>query len=54
MILEDIRNKSYPIEKLGIGGEIDCSKQLMVQTGLTKPKAKALLSKAKEVIRDMI
>lgn len=34
---------------LGTGGEIFCSKQLVISTGLSKIKVKALLTAAKNV-----
>lgn len=47
--IEDFKNQSYSIEKLGTGGEIACTKQLLISTGLSKPKVKALLMAAKNV-----
>lgn len=47
--IEDFKNQSYDIEKLGVSGEIACSKLLLVSTGLSKPKVKALLQTAKIV-----
>ena len=47
--IEDFKNQSYDIEKLGIAGEIFCTKSLVISTGLQKGKVKALLQAAKEV-----
>lgn len=47
--IEDFKNQSYSIEKLGTGGEIACTKSLLISTGLSKPKVKALLIAAKNV-----
>ena len=47
--IEDFKNQSYSIEKLGTGGEIACTKRLLISTGLSKPKIKALLTAAKNV-----
>jgi hypothetical protein len=47
--IESFKNQSYDIEKLGVGGEIACTKDLLVSTGLAKAKVKALLASAKDV-----
>ena len=47
--IETYKNQSYDIEKLGIAGEILCTKQLMTSTGLSKGRVKALLNEAKLV-----
>ena len=41
--IEEYKNQSYDIEKLGVSGEIACTKMLIASTGLCKAKAKALL-----------
>lgn len=41
--IEEYKNQSYDIEKLGVSGEIACTKTLMGSSGLSKAKAKALL-----------
>ena len=41
--IEEYKNQSYDIEKLGVSGEIACTKTLMGSSGLSKSKAKALL-----------
>ena len=51
--IEDFKNQSYDIEKLGIAGEIFCTKSLVISTGLQKGKVKALLQAAKEVENDI-
>jgi hypothetical protein len=47
--IEDFKNQSYDIEKLGVSGEIACTKLLLVSTGLSKPKVRSLLQNAKIV-----
>ena len=49
-LLEEIRNRTWSIVKLGVKGEIECTKMLIAETGLPRPKAKGLLLRAKEVL----
>ena len=51
--IEDYKNQSFDIERLGVSGEIACTKLLLVSTGLSKPKVKALLQTAK-IVRHLI
>ena len=39
-LLEEIRNRTWSIVKLGVKGEIECTKMLIAETGLPRPKAK--------------
>ena len=48
--LVDSSRQSYSMSSLGTRGEIESIKMLVKSTGLAKPKARALLMSAKEVI----
>ena len=42
-LLEEIRNRTWSVVKLGVKGEIECTKMLIAETGLPRPKAKGRL-----------